>query len=151
MSNMDYLNALKTATDLKQAWGDTNEYHKWLKRQYKKYGTYAAQQDKLAHSIGDGTMFQRFHADTDGEGWYWYGFVTPYDMVYDYDKDEFGSVEEVYLDLTDDEIDEWFEENMAIRIHSDYDCTGRSFTRWIDWHRNPDGSISYVHSVGIDV
>lgn len=135
--NMVYLNELKKATDLKSAWGDVKAYHKWLKRQYREHGTYAAQTDKLAHSMRDGLEWRRFRADEDGEGWTLYGFV-------DFDP------EDVAL-ASDGEIDEWFEENMAIRIYSDYDCTGRPFTHWLDWHRNPDGSISYVHSVGIDV
>lgn len=137
MSKKEYLDALKYATDLKKAWNNDKEYHKWLKRQYKNNGTYAAQRDKLAHSMRDGIVWQRFMADDDGEGWKLYGFV-------DFDP------EDVAL-ASDGEIDEWFRDNMEIRIYSDYDCTGRSFTRWIDWHRNPDGSISYVHSVGIDV
>lgn len=137
MGKKEYLDALKYATDLKNAWNDDKEYHKWLKRQYKKNRPYPAHRDKLSHSMRDGIEWQRFMADKDGEGWVLYGFVG-------FDP------EDVAL-ATDAEIDEWFRENMEIRIYSDYDCTGRSFTRWIDWHRNPDNSISYVHSVGIDV
>lgn len=144
MTNMIYLEGLKRADDLKKAWGNDREYHKWLKRQYKSYGTYALR-DKLVHSLCEGTRWQRFRADEDGEGWRLYGFVMGEEFSDWYD------LAETTDDLTDEDIDEWFEGHMAIRIHSDYDCTGRAYTQWIDWHRNPDGSISYVHQVGLDV
>lgn len=143
MTDINWLNALKT-TDLSKAMGmDTKQYHRWLKGQYKEYGTYALR-DRLAHSMYDGTMWQRFRADEDGEGWRLYGFVLGEEFADWYDV-------ETTNDLTDEEVDEWFEDHMAILFYSDYDCTGRAFTQWIDWHRNPDGAISYVHKVGLDV
>lgn len=54
------------------------------------------------------------------------------------------------MDDTDEELQEWFDE-MRIVINSDYDCTGRAFTRYISWHRNPNGMVSYVHALGLDV
>lgn len=137
-----WLEALRE-TSLMGAMGMTDKaYHKWLKSQYLKYGKSAAR-DRLAHSMGDGFLWQRFHADDDGEGWCRYGFAT--DAI----TDDFGvdSCDE----LTDSEITEWFDEYVAVRIWSDHDCTGKAFTRMIDWHRNPDGSISFVHRMSVDV
>ena len=56
-------------------------------------------------------------------------------------------------DWTDEEIGEWFEEHMAIRIPSwmYWDCTGCAFTQDIRWHRNPCGLVSFVHRIGYDV
>lgn len=51
---------------------------------------------------------------------------------------------------TDAEIQEYFD-GMVVEIHSAYDCTGRPFTRYIHWHRNPNGMVSYVHAMTLDV
>ena len=52
---------------------------------------------------------------------------------------------------TDEEIREFIDDSMVMRIYSPYDCTGKLFTVWIEWHRNPSGLISYRHRVGLDV
>ena len=81
---------------------------------------------------------------------------------YRYDEDageygtEYGFLPEKYYgstiaDWSDESIQEWINENMWCRINSPYDCTGQMFTRWIKWHRNPCGRISFVHGFGIDV
>lgn len=54
------------------------------------------------------------------------------------------------VDMTDEEINEAVNE-MWIHIYSQYDCTGKPFTQWIDTHANPSGFVSFVHSIGIDV
>lgn len=54
-------------------------------------------------------------------------------------------------EYTDEDIREFIDDNMRMRIYSPYDCTGKPFTLWIDWHRNPSGLISYRHRIGIDV
>lgn len=54
-------------------------------------------------------------------------------------------------DYSDDEVREILDEAVRYNIYSPYDCTGKAFTLWIDWHRNPSGLISYVHHVGLDV
>jgi hypothetical protein len=77
---------------------------------------------------------ERYHAED--EYTYYYGFV-------DFDGDDPN-------DVTDDEIQEFFDSQRMV-IVSPYDCTGYEFTRWIDWHRNPDGSVSYVHATGRDI
>lgn len=66
---------------------------------------------------------------------------------------EYGFLpQDCLTDWEDDEIDEFFKEYVRIEyIPSPYDCTGQAFTNWIHWHRNPDGVISYVHSIGVDV
>ncbi len=88
--------------------------------------------DRLASSM---LHKNRVRVGEDGETWKEYGFVFPEDI-------DLGS---------DEELRDWFEENMAVRIFSDYDCTGRAFTTNITWHRNPSGLISYVHRMAIDV
>lgn len=137
----NWIDALKT-TSLQDATGMTDKaYHRWLKRQAKEYGTYAMR-DKLAHGMGDGTLWQRYAFED--EGWKSYGFVLGEQFADWYDV-------ETTNDLTDDEITEWFDGNMRVIDDSPYDCTGRVFTRYIHWHRNPDGAISYVHAVAMNV
>ena len=51
----------------------------------------------------------------------------------------------------DETIDEWINDYIWRTINSPYDCTGKLFTRWISWHRNPCGRISFVHHLGIDI
>lgn len=141
--NKSWIDALKT-TSLQDAMGMTDKaYHRWLKQQAKRYGTYALK-DKLAHSMGDGSFWQRVRVDSDGEGWRYYGFVLGEEFADYYDV-------ETTFDLTDEDIWYYFDDVMWVSINSDHDCTGRAFTSSIRWHRNPDGSISYVHSMEIDV
>lgn len=69
---------------------------------------------------------------------------------------EYGFLPEKYFgrtisDWCDEAIDEWINDNMRLTICSPYDCTGKEFTRWITWHRNPCGRISFVHRLGLDV
>jgi len=52
--------------------------------------------------------------------------------------------------MSDEEIQEYVDE-MEIHIYSPYDCTGKVFTQWITWHRNPCGWISVIHKKGLDV
>lgn len=61
---------------------------------------------------------------------------------------EFGFYE--VGEMTDEEIQEEVDD-MREEIRSPYDCTGRRFTQWITWHRNPNGLVSVVHKFGIDV
>ena len=140
--NREWLEALRE-TSFKEDIGMSDKaYRKWLKKQYLKYGK-TAMRDRLAHSMGDGLMWQRFRADSDGEGWCYYGFASDA-IADDYCVDSCD-------ELTDSEVTAWFDECMAVVICSDYDCTGRTFTYMIDWHRNPDGSISFVHRMSVDV
>ena len=52
-------------------------------------------------------------------------------------------------DWSDEAVQGYFD-SCRVEIHSDYDCTGELFTAWIHWHRNPDGSVSYVHQLLVD-
>ena len=52
--------------------------------------------------------------------------------------------------MGDGEVQEVIDE-MRYRVYSPYDCTGKPYTVWISWHRNPSGLISYIHRVGLDV
>lgn len=74
------------------------------------------------------------NANEDGEGFTEYGFLPDKLSVY-----------------SDEEVQEWIDENMWEEIRSPYDCTGKRFSYWIHFHRNPCGRISYVHRMGIDV
>lgn len=80
--------------------------------------------------------YSRCLYDEDGEGCKVYGFL-PYGDMSKWDDEK---VEEF--------INDWL--RMPYKP-SPYDCTGQIFTYWIDWHRNPDGWISYVHRLLKDV
>lgn len=101
----------------------------------------AGKRDRLTHGLIDGRLHERYRYDFDGVTAY--GFVNNGDFVYQYNVESTDQ-------LTDDEIDEWFDRCMAAHINSPYDCTGRLFTFYIDWHRNPCGAISYVHRMVYD-
>lgn len=53
---------------------------------------------------------------------------------------------------TDEEIQEYFDEQWK-HVHwpAQWDCSGQLFTVGINWHRNPNGMISYVHHMALDV
>ncbi len=101
---------------------------KMVKRDYKK-----AMRGVRRHAIGSHSMMDDEVCITnrDGESWYLVGLFDP-------------------EDATDAEIQEWCDDQV-VRIYSDYDCTGRAFTRWISWHRNPCGLVSYVHAMALDI
>lgn len=72
--------------------------------------------------------------DKDNQGWKEYGF---YELEEDY---------------TDKEIDELLWEEIGREYTwTPYDCTGQAFTCWIHWHRCPNGMISVVHRVCLDI
>ena len=65
---------------------------------------------------------------------------------------EFGFIE--FEDWeTDSEIEAWFDEHVRRRIPSYmyWDCTGCLFTWDISWKRNPNGLVSFVHRMSLDV
>ena len=64
---------------------------------------------------------------------------------------EYGFMPEQFNSYSDEEIKEFFEDHVVEKIYSQYDCTGKRFTRWYTFHRNPNGRISYTHRFGIDV
>lgn len=64
---------------------------------------------------------------------------------------EYGFLPEPLWKYSDEEIEEYLNEEMWINIYSPYDCTGKLFTQWITFHRNPCGAVSFVHSMGLDV
>lgn len=80
------------------------------------------------------STFSRRRYDEDGEGWRDYGII-PSDLVHEAEGD----------------IDGWLWSLFGVEINSPYDCTGRPFTMMIDWHLNPDGSVSFVHWMSLDV
>lgn len=77
---------------------------------------------------------RRTHWDEDGQGCKEYGFLEA-------------------DDATDEEIHCWLHDNLARRVNwpAQWDCSGQLFTISIDWHRNPCGYISFVHTMGVDV
>ena len=130
MSKSAWLEALKT-TSLQGPMGMSDrDYHRWLKQQYKDYDSCIVR-DKLARSLCD---VERTRVDAYDDSWKHYGFICDFDD-----------------DLTDEEIDDWFYTHMRVEIHSAYDCTGRPFTSYIRWHRNPSGAVSYIHCMELDV
>ena len=76
-----------------------------------------------------------------------YRYIENEETTYEYGFFDFDE------ECTDEEIDEWFEENIVRRIPSCmyWDCTGLSFTMNLDWRRNPCGLVSFVHRIGCDV
>lgn len=77
---------------------------------------------------------RRRYEDADGYGEYWteYGFFNGAGM-------------------SDDDIREYIDENIRVRIYSPYDCTGQPFTRFVHWHKNPTGLVSYINYMALDV
>ena len=70
---------------------------------------------------------------------------------YRWDEDGYTVTEYGYLwDMTEEEMEEWKREEWR---HGNllYDCTGELCTRWIDFHRNPCGVISYRHFMVVDL
>lgn len=54
-------------------------------------------------------------------------------------------------DWTDEEIKEYIMEEVGYPpINSPYDCTGKRFTAWTSWSKQPVG-IVMIHSFGLDV
>ena len=74
---------------------------------------------------------------------YIYGFISIDDIADDYNVSP--------NELTDDDIQWWFDDVVRITITYDYDCSGQMFTKRIHWHINPCGLISYVHVLGMDI
>ena len=70
----------------------------------------------------------------------------PHHVVIDEGVVEFGFLG----DVTDEEASEIIE-SMSFGTGVSYDCSGRLFTFLIDWHRNPDGNVSYIHQMEIDI
>lgn len=67
---------------------------------------------------------------------------------------EYGlyELDEDQKSLSDQELKKLVYDEMAIpEWHSQYDCTGKPFTEFINIHKNPCGLISIVHHVGYDV
>ena len=73
-----------------------------------------------------------------------------------YDEDGEGSIEYGILpedgtETTDEEIREYIRDYVELpEINSPYDCTGKRFTRWVDYKRTPAG-IVIIHAIGLDV
>lgn len=80
--------------------------------------------------------------------------ITEVSRCYYYREDYDSSFCEFWLEdlqgWTDEDIKEYVED-MWERINSPYDCTGKRFTIYIHWHRNPCGLVSFVHYMGIDL
>lgn len=53
---------------------------------------------------------------------------------------------------TDEEIQKYFDEQrLKVNWPTQLDCSGQMFTVSIDWKRNPNGMVSYVHRMALDV
>lgn len=51
---------------------------------------------------------------------------------------------------SDEDIKYWIDSEW-IDIRSPYDCTGKIFTAYIGYHRNPNGIISFIHCKSLDI
>ena len=73
-----------------------------------------------------------------------------------YDEDgegckEYGILPEDGTETTDEEIREYIKDYIELPpINSPYDCTGKRFTRWVDYKRTPAG-IVIIHATGLDI
>ena len=102
---------------------------------------------KFLKNLGKGEVKRRSHGDR-----YAVSLQNePRRIAKDYDScAEYGFIEAD--GCTDGEIREWLDENVRIPHYcSPYDCTGKAFTMFLDWHRNPCGLVSYKHTIGYDV
>lgn len=97
-----------------------------IKRQIR--AGYAAQTDKLAKSIQED--WRTVYANEYGESWYEY-------CIFQDDGE------------TDEEIQDYVD-SLVLHNYSQYDCTGKPFTRWTHWKRVPAG-IVIIHALGLDV
>ena len=79
-------------------------------------------------------------------------FEGPRRIAKDYDSCvEYGFIVDGD-DCTDEEIKEFLDENVRIPHYcSPYDCTGKAFTMFLEWHRNPCGLVSFRHTIGRDI
>ena len=67
---------------------------------------------------------------------------------------EYGLYEltEAQKNMSEKELRDLIYEEFAIpEWHSQYDCTGKAFTQFINFHKNPCGLVSIIHHVGFDV
>ena len=55
-------------------------------------------------------------------------------------------------DWLDEDVEEYIEEYVEVKyMYMPWDCTGQIFTRYVSWHRNPNGMISFVNHMAMDV
>ena len=75
--------------------------------------------------------------------------------MYENDPDmvEYGFLP--FEDMTeweDEEVEEYIREEIRLYARATpYDCTGDLFTWMCNWHRNPNGRISYQNYIGMDI
>lgn len=70
---------------------------------------------------------------------------------YLWDSDGYGVTEYGILwDMTDEEIEDWRADHWRYGSVI-YDCTGELCTRHMHFHRNPEGVVSYIHYMVVDV
>ena len=63
---------------------------------------------------------------------------------------EYGFLPDWAESYTDEELEE-LKKDMWCRVPNvPWDCTGAWFTQWINFHRNPNGKISYTHRKAVD-
>lgn len=67
-------------------------------------------------------------------------------------RDEEHSIEYGFFkgDYTEEDFD-WLTDDLWLYPSTLYDCTGKLFTISIKLHINPNGKVSYVHYMGLDV
>lgn len=134
---------LDFASEMKTCFSTEKKWRKFMKKWY--LAEYRAELNYAEHILSKCSLplmaKGRVHyADDDYEAYTEYGFLS------NYKGEPLDGIE-----YTDEDIREFIDDNMRMRIYSPYDCTGKLFTMWVEWHRNPSGLISYRHRVGLDV
>ena len=118
----------KTVRELVDDGFDINELKKLIKTAYKR---------RIRRLPDDALELPLWHSTrrrtTGDESMVEYGFVSREEV------EEYPSAEECVRDL------------FEVRNDSPYDCSGRFVTGWLHWHENPDGSVSVVHHMFLDI
>lgn len=110
-------------------------FHKFLKAYGKRKVAESSRGDQYAVSLSEKP--RRICDRNDYDSYYEYG-------IYELDEEQ--------EQMTDAELGKEIYECFRIPFQYEaWDCTGKPFTEYINWHRNPCGYVSIVHCIGIDV
>ncbi len=126
-------------TSVKNGFPTEENWRTFAKKMYRTERGRYSECDRARYSLTEQPRIRYDNYDDEWYGEYWkeYGF--------------FNGCWSDGTPKTDEEIREYIDEYLWERIYSPYDCTGQPFTRWINWHRNPCGLVSYIHYKALDV
>ena len=118
--------------------GDADKINEWRKKYVRKIRDELKRIDRIYQDPLEKPITEKWRTQVDDE----YG---------EDGKDYRILVVENPDDWTDEEIKEYIMEEVGYPpINSPYDCTGKRFTAWTSWSRQPVG-IVMIHSWGLDV